>query len=478
MKAANVLRPAAIRRIALYAVACAACATLVSGRAQPPAAYDALVDRYVPYLDPTDPFGWPAKVNAIASDEYKFWRGTKDLYYAWCKRHCTDWLADPQSTVLAHGDLHPGNIGSYAASGPIGTMAFGLVDFDDAARLPFQIELLHGFITLRLMAAQHGLDVASAEQTLLNHYRAALTASDQDATTLLASDADAIAMCRPAAGVDYSTAVSDILDASGRFRPVIHNAKGTVTDLLRPVDPDQLNGFAIALAEACATDPQLRVAFTDPSVAGFRKRLRGAALRTRLGSSGSQGLHKYFLWLGDAPLATAGSPRDVVLYLKQQIPAAAERAGISPRGQGSPGMRVRDAMRTVVQPAPALCGAVEIAGRSYWLSLREPWSDELDDSAADVNALETAAGRWGTTAGAAHRAGVGPAAAGQLADRIDAALADTLRSRATSYLAQQREAFAIFKADPRVISARSMFADARDRAVQNATAPAVSSRGR
>ena len=41
--------------------------------------------------------------------------------------------------LLTHGDLHLGNIGSYPQAGALGATAFGPVDFDETARLPFQV---------------------------------------------------------------------------------------------------------------------------------------------------------------------------------------------------------------------------------------------------------------------------------------------------------------------------------------------------
>src|SRR5690606_17738103 len=111
-----------------------------------PTPYQRLEQAYAPYLDPRDPLAWPMKVSSLTADPYKFWRGSKDLYYAWARTACADWLADQASYGVTHGDLHLGNIGTYASGW--GTVSFGMVDFDDSAHLPVQLELLQGMITL------------------------------------------------------------------------------------------------------------------------------------------------------------------------------------------------------------------------------------------------------------------------------------------------------------------------------------------
>src|SRR5688572_24617712 len=96
----------------LACVALALAAAVSVAAAEPaPSAYDLLRERYAPFTADGDPFGFPMKVRSVASDPYKFWRGTKDLFYAWCAEHARDWLADRDAYVWSHGDPHVGNIG-------------------------------------------------------------------------------------------------------------------------------------------------------------------------------------------------------------------------------------------------------------------------------------------------------------------------------------------------------------------------------
>src|SRR4029079_13448420 len=82
-------------------------------------AFDILSRDYAPYCTPDDDLAFPMKVLALSANQYQFWRGSRDLYFTWCKdpEHGGDWLADKGSYVVNHGDLHLGNIGRYAKNG-------------------------------------------------------------------------------------------------------------------------------------------------------------------------------------------------------------------------------------------------------------------------------------------------------------------------------------------------------------------------
>src|SRR5205814_6023112 len=118
---------------------------------------------------------------ALSADESNFWRGSRDLYFAWCGEHAKDWLEDKGAYLLNHGDLHPGNIGKYATEGKLGETAPGMVDFDETARLPFQIELLQGLISLRLVARENEIDLSGRREELAramyDGYRKAVASS-------------------------------------------------------------------------------------------------------------------------------------------------------------------------------------------------------------------------------------------------------------------------------------------------------------
>src|SRR3954464_13718680 len=168
--------------------------TLLRADEPPPAprAFDRLYNAYGPYVDPNDPLAFGAKVRALSADRYAFWRGAKDLFFLWCKNNTQNWLADKEAFLRQEGDQHLGNVGTYITGRNFGTLAFGMVDFDDSHRLPFQFELLQGIITLRLAAGENKISIDDDQldqliSTVLENYEIGAN-STLDATELLASD--------------------------------------------------------------------------------------------------------------------------------------------------------------------------------------------------------------------------------------------------------------------------------------------------
>ena len=259
---------------------------------------DALRDAYAPYLDADAPTGWPMKVRSLTEGDYKFWRGSKDLFFRWTRESCEDWLADPAAYVASHGDVHLSNVGSYAAAGDWHDASFGLVDFDESARLPFQLDLLECLVTLRLVAAGNKIDVSDAEwrrmsATLLDNYAAAF-AGGETAGDLLADVKPVAKLVKRAEKGEYAEELEKLTE-NGKFRRAIFGKAGEVKDLLSPVDAAESKALIDALAAALAEDggqPALRARFRIHSAGELSAALKDAARRTRVGSSGSQGLGK------------------------------------------------------------------------------------------------------------------------------------------------------------------------------------------
>lgn len=416
-----------------------------SALAQPAATpYDALVDEYRPYLNVDAPLGFGLKLRAITRDEYRHWRGTKGQFFAWAKTNAGDWLADASDRVPAHGDLHFGNIGVYACGPRVGDVAFGMVDFDDAIELPFQIELLQALVTTRLVARQNavGVDAAAVDAAMLDAYRAALV-SGRTATELLADDPLVAKMIDRARRRPYADEVAMFCDADGRFRRVIGKASNP-KEVLEPVDDRRrLDALAAAIGDACVADADLARRLGD-----VRGRIVGAARRTRLGSSGSQGLEKFLVRLRGPVEGIRG---DALIYLKRQIPTAAERAGYVAGDAGDPGTRAARLVDALARPRPIVNAATQVGGQSFLVSLKEPWSAELDaDDLKSADDLLHAARIWGTVAGAAHGAdGRGT----RIAPRVDEGLVALLARRADAYALVQRSAFEALSADRRTIEA-------------------------
>jgi uncharacterized protein (DUF2252 family) len=446
-----------------------ACVTGCAKQPPPPEAvhtYDLLERHYAPHVDRGDPLGFPMKVKSLMTDEGTFWRGCKDVFYVWCANNASDWLDDPTSYVTSHGDLHLGNIGTYpSATGPFGTMAFGEVDFDESARLPYQIELLQGLVTLRLAARQNNVAMTGSRRrelaaTLVEAYRAA-RAGEPSAAAVIASDREVQRLNRRAATAEYPETIEKYTQ-DGRFRALV-GADEDVKEILRPVVGEE-DAFAAALAQAVANAPATRDRLTFADAAGARAKIRGVVQRTRVGSSGSQGLRKYLI-LMDAPLREQEGP--AFLYLKEQVPAAAERAGIISRDPRPAGRRLSEDTAALTDPDPMLNSWCEMEGRSYALLIREPWSEELSPKKLKrFEVLLRHARLWATVAGTAHRHAAGPDAPTFAAPTE---LASDLSARADVYFRQLASDYAEFHADPRAVRDAATATRAIDAAMKSAT---------
>lgn len=412
------------------------------------APYDAIERAYAPYMAADDPLALPMKVRSIASDPYKFWRGSKDLFFIWAKTNTADWFTDAKAFLPNHGDLHLGNIGSYASDAGWNKLAFGMVDFDDSARLPFQVELLQGLITLELTARQNNiaLDETTGQRlakTLFEAYRISVN-SQRNATSLLIDAQDkTVTQMLTRASVAYQSEI-DTYTQDGRFRQAVLTEKGKLKEIFRPA-MHRADDFAEGLAQAIVNEPDLKKLFRFDDAKSIRAALGDVAQRTRLGSSGSQGLKKYFAILRK-PLRNAET--DLLIYLKQEIPSAAERSGVVARENRSPGRRVKEDMDRLTQPLPYINSWCDIGGGSYWVTFKEPWSEELDiETVTSADELIHMARIWGTVAGATHRED------GRfeiILPRLNPALLEQIRQRSKLFLKQLDTDFTAFGADSRV----------------------------
>jgi uncharacterized protein (DUF2252 family) len=369
------------------------------------------------------------------------------LFFLWCKLNASDWLSDPKALLPNHGDLHLGNIGTYACEGSWNRLAFGMVDFDDTSDLPFQVELLQGLITLELTARQSGIELTDAQalqlaETLLGTYRVSVN-SRRNATDLLLDGGDltvAAMLQRKAAA--YQIQLDELTDG-GKFRSAAVSENGKLKEVLQPA-MHRADELAAGIAQAIVNEPDLSKLFRYTQPEDVRGAVKDVARRTRLGSSGSQGLLKFFVLL-DRPLRNID--HDVIVYLKQQIPSAAQRAGVAPASSISPAQRVKENMDRLTSPLPYLNSWCQVGNESYWVSFAEPWSEELDPLSVETfDDLLHMTRIWATVAGASHRED------GRFAvilSRLTPGLLAQLRARSSAFLKQLDEDFAAFRADPR-----------------------------
>jgi uncharacterized protein (DUF2252 family) len=406
--------------------------------------FDILARTYKPYTTATDDLGFPMKVRNLSSNPYRFWRGSKELFYEWCKTHTREWIADQGAYLRIHGDLHPGNMGLYHSEGKFGRhVAFGAVDFDDSARLPFQLELLEGTITFELLAKRRALklDKLQVDQVIteiLGAYRAALD-SDQTPTQLLEEDRWVGKMLKDARKHDYADELKKYIHKD-QFVGVVKDKDGNAKEILRPVKGR--SEFAQTITEALTNTPDAHDLFKDADIR--KKDVEDMVRRTQLESAGSEGLHKYLILLTNKK-----SPEGVlILYLKQQIPTSAERVGLIPRDPRPPGQRSSDDMDHLSRPNAYFNTWCTWNEGSYRLSIKEPWSETMD--AADVDTMEDLkhlARIWGTVAGSAHRQG--PEVVARIKARLTPALSRQLRELGMTYAKKVVEDSRQFDADPR-----------------------------
>ena len=427
-------------------------------------AFDRIKSAYAPYLNDADPLSLPIKIKSLSSDEYKFWRGSKDLFFQWGKQNCQDWLKDAKAFLPNHGDLHLGNIGSYVSEDGLNTLAFGMVDFDDSARLPFEFELLQGVITLDLIARQNKIDLsadqrAQLDQKLFDTYKLAVN-SRRNATETLKADPTVAKLLSKAGKKPYADELAKYTQ-DGKFRRLVKK-KDKLTDILDPVDSSRFDAFAQAILDAAKHDERLAKLMPDTDLKQLRKKIKDVVRRTRVDSSGSQGLFKYLVLL-EKPFS--GVDHDVILYLKQEIPTAAERSGIVPLDPRSPGERCAADMDKMTDPRAFICSWAELAGKSYWVSFKEPWSDEIAfDDVKNLDQLTQMAVIWGNVVGATHR---DEGRFEIILPRLTPAVQTQIRDRAAAYLTYQQAAFTSFTQSPQTAQFIATVAEAIRRIESN-----------
>jgi uncharacterized protein (DUF2252 family) len=406
--------------------------------------YDLLERYYAPHTDASDPLGFPMKVRNLSSTPYRFWRGSKELFYEWCRTNAADWLADQGSYLRIHGDLHPGNLGLYHSQGEFGRhVAFGAVDFDDSARLPFQLELLQGVVTLQLLAKHQriALDAEKLDRLIammLESYRASLD-SDRTPTQMLEDDAWVGELLKDARKRDYGRELDKYVK-KGQFVSVVEDKSDRPKEILRPVKGR--GEFADAIESALLQTPDGADLFKTADIR--KKAIVDLARRTQLESAGSEGLHKYLVLLANK----GGTEKRLILYMKQQIPSAAERVGIIPTDSRPPGRRSAEDTHALSRPPGYFNSWCTWNGGSYRLSIKEPWTETLDGN--DVQTFEDLkhmAGVWGTVAGSVHRQG--SEVVGRVKPRLTQELSALLRDRGAAYAARAAADFRQFEADPR-----------------------------
>lgn len=363
-----------------------------------------------PNLSIEDARELPMRLRSLLQDEYMFFRGTADEFYRWCVVHCADWRDSLESWVLLHGDVHIGNVGAFSMDGERDSIRFGLVDLDECFEGPFQLDLLRALVSIRFAARSRGavIDDAftqNAANVLVESYVAAMRGDLTESA--LKSEPAVAALLKKSARNSPAAVLKKYVVENGesRFRRVRLKG-GEVTDILDPVDPPTRQAVTDAMGryifEGC--DAAVRRQFALDSHADVAASLLDVARRTRIRSSGSQGVHKYFVLLR-RPLADR--PEDYIFEMKEQPVPAAIRAGFAPRRADDPAARVARALHRYYGDWPQLVGHTQMNGRSFEVTLRDPFAEELELD--DFPRVETPEGAGhmacilGAVIGMAHR---------------------------------------------------------------------------
>jgi uncharacterized protein (DUF2252 family) len=203
--------------------------------------------------------------------------------------------------------------------------------------------------------------------------------------------------------------------------------------------------MARGIADALAHSPEMSRRFAYADRRSIRAGILDVAQRTRVGSAGSQGLKKYFV-LMDRPLVGVNS--DVILYVKQEVPSPAERGGLIAKDGRDPGERCAHDMDELCRPRPVFNSWCRIGSESYWVTIREPWTNELDPQDITTEKdLEAAARIWAVASGATHQHPKESAASDR---RAGAKLAGQLVQLSDDYLRQLESDLKALRQDTRV----------------------------
>jgi RNA polymerase sigma factor (sigma-70 family) len=398
--------------------------------AKPPGPYDRLSQLYGAYLpnDAVDGFAWHTA--SIKSDLSSFWRGSQPLFFQWSKGNCRNWLDDPSAYAVCNASPNLEDAERLADE----------VNADNSAKMPVQVELLQGLITIRL-AANGGFQSANdrtaykVASTLCNTYRAALLSDGPVDGTSLAQQPD-----------DERDDVRNYVDPkTGDFGPVVVLHDKVFEFLIGSrITPAEAAGL---LKSAAERNGELR------AITGAEPRVRSIRRQVRYSSVVTQGRAEFLVMLDGS---TYAKPR--ILELKQQTPSPAELAGAVERDSRLPAQRAAEnAAALDISPDEPTVGWCVKGDESYTVSPFAPqgfvcelrkdrWVDPV--VAARVWAVATAA----THRNDPHRR--------ELAAKITPDLAGELVSRCDAYTQSMRLDLEAFCNDPRV---------AHDRLAEEAT---------
>lgn len=391
------------------------------------------IRRLNPHLVADDPRELPMKLRSIIQDGVSFFRGTTDLFYEWCAKSCADWMrGDAAGHVQLHGDLHIGNLGTHPETdGSAIAPRFGVVDFDETIRGPYQFDLLRGLTALRFAAASRGTRLDDDDWHEIATDLCKSYANNMASRAPEKPESDVKKLLEKAAKGRWDEHLAKYAESDGaqlRFRRT-RLKKKALSDIMEPTDPERWSAIvkALAIARLAGTDEPLSDALGFSSREVLGKAVVDIARWTRLGSSGSQGLHKYLVLI-DLRMADAASPDSarrraarvgrtphLLIELKEEPSPAAARAGLLPAAASGANRarEIAEAHAILWGAAPPMIGHASISETGFLLRMKDPWSEELDDKDfKKKKGLRRAARIMGSVIAEAHFRSLGAAGEG------------------------------------------------------------------
>ena len=308
--------------------------------------------------------GGKDKFDKLADSLYDFFRGTALLFYR--DMAGTDSSAP---TVLALGDVHPGNFGVMPNRDNV--PIFGVNDFDDADYAPFTWDLKRGAV---------GFMLAGMVKAGYSRKR-----SCKIAKYFLKGYVDGVKMFAKNSGESEQEMRQD--NAPKLIRQLIEDAKCSRAEWLAD---DYLNeskrGFKAndELVPISSRRDEFQTLLdqtvrendiTVPSRAG-QLRIKDVAVRHGQGTA-SLGLPRFYV-LVEGPAADGTD--DLILEFKRARQSA--MAGLAPTSSyqtnSSGGQRIAHAQAVQLARGDVFYGAAEIDGQSFMLRERAPFRDDID----------------------------------------------------------------------------------------------------
>lgn len=410
------------------------------------------------HLSATEADALPMKLRGLCANEYRFFRGAADCFYAWCRDHAPEFMADEVPRVLLHGDTHFGNLGTYQAADAPDMICFGVVDLDEAVEGPYALDLLHALTAARFAADANGLECddgfwRKSARGMCDAYADAMRGRLESAG--LSERFKIVArLMDKARAEDPGAYLEDYCRGKppGMFRRV-REKKGAPTDLMRSLDAESRREVVDALWMAVESGAwevgDWRRALGSRSA--MDRAVRDVARWARLGSAGSQGLQKYLILLHVRCDDVTGEC--AMIQLKEQPRPAAERAGLL-SGETDRGAQVAGAYRAMLRPGKHRIGHANVFGRPFLIKPKDCRGKEPDfDDFDSPKELAEGADLLGACIGQAHRNALRQSDRVRLADRMArhaVGMADELSDRSGAAERDLRAAYVKISRDAEV----------------------------